>query len=378
MRAQLRGSSSLSGCFRAWNSLQFSLAVCRRSLQISTQSADALDINYTDPTPSSSGASPDARFEVLGSPFSLLSVSLSASQNLYTRKGSLVGLGGKPENVVSTLSMLEPFRRAPLRIPFLYQRISSTSPITALISTKAANTSMTTVHLDGTIDWMLVGRSLLAWTGQTLHITPTMNTKMRLAHWGGSRVTGRGLLALAGRGSISQVVLRDGESYVVHPSNIVAYTVNPTPPLTYRLKSFNLQIPNLGLSRLLPDTGFIRAMRESWTWQTFTRFSSTVRTWARKTIWGDRLFLEFHGPTTILLQTRAARISDVLTSQDVNEFADAQSGVVQPVVTLSQEKPMDAASHEKATVPVTVKAPKMSTASIGSDGKVTFEPVGGV
>lgn len=139
---------------------------------------------------------PDARFEVLGSPFSLLSVSLSASQNLYTRRGSLVGLGGKPENVqpqwlaraisrlkafvqaVSTLSMLEPFRRAPLRIPFLYQRMSSTSPITALISTKAANTSMTTVHLDGTIDWMLVGRSLLAWTGQTLHITPTMNTKM--------------------------------------------------------------------------------------------------------------------------------------------------------------------------------------------------------
>ena len=74
--------------------------------------------------------------------------------------------------------MLEPFRRAFLRIPFLYQRISSTSPITALISTKAANTSMTTVNLDGTMDWMLVGRSLLAWTGQTIYITPTMNINM--------------------------------------------------------------------------------------------------------------------------------------------------------------------------------------------------------
>ncbi|KAK3168046.1 hypothetical protein OEA41_004492 [Lepraria neglecta] len=204
-----------------------------------------------------------------------------------------------------------------------------------------------------------------------------MNTKMSLAYWGGSQVTGRGLLALAGRGSISQVVLRDGESYVVHPSNIVAYTINPNPPLPYRLKSFNFQIPNLGLSRLLPDTRFIRAMRESWTWQTLRRFLFTVRTWARKTIWGDRLFLQFHGPTTILLQTRAARISDVLTSQDVNEVADAQPGVVQPVVTLSQEKPTDAASHEKATMPVTIKAPKMSTASIGSDGKVTFEPIVG-
>lgn len=41
----------------------------------------------------------DARFEVLSSPFSLLSASISASQNLYTRKGTLVGFNGKPENV---------------------------------------------------------------------------------------------------------------------------------------------------------------------------------------------------------------------------------------------------------------------------------------
>lgn len=41
----------------------------------------------------------DARFEVLGGPNSLLSVSLSASQNLYTRRGTLVGVGGKVENV---------------------------------------------------------------------------------------------------------------------------------------------------------------------------------------------------------------------------------------------------------------------------------------
>lgn len=45
----------------------------------------------------------DARFEVLGSPFSLLSASISASQNLYTRKGTLLGFNGKPENVQSFL-----------------------------------------------------------------------------------------------------------------------------------------------------------------------------------------------------------------------------------------------------------------------------------
>lgn len=41
----------------------------------------------------------DARFEVLGAPFSLLSVHLSPSQNLYTRRGTLVALSGKAENV---------------------------------------------------------------------------------------------------------------------------------------------------------------------------------------------------------------------------------------------------------------------------------------
>ena len=48
----------------------------------------------------------DARFEVLSSPFSLLSASISASQNLYTRKGTLVGFNGKPENVGMILSTL--------------------------------------------------------------------------------------------------------------------------------------------------------------------------------------------------------------------------------------------------------------------------------
>lgn len=71
---------------------------------------------------------------------------------------------------ISTLSILEPFRRAVLAIPFLYQKISSTSPVTALIST---NSSLAVVKLDGSMDWKVFGKALLAWTGQTLSITPT-------------------------------------------------------------------------------------------------------------------------------------------------------------------------------------------------------------
>lgn len=38
-----------------------------------------------------------------------------------------------------------------------------------------------------------------------------------LEYMGASEVTGRGLLAIVGRGSVYQVVLKAEESYVIHP-----------------------------------------------------------------------------------------------------------------------------------------------------------------
>lgn len=48
----------------------------------------------------------DARFEVLGTPYSLLSVTLSASQKLYTRRGTLVTVAGKVQNVSKPATIL--------------------------------------------------------------------------------------------------------------------------------------------------------------------------------------------------------------------------------------------------------------------------------
>src|SRR5438128_71701 len=61
----------------------------------------------------------------------------------------------------------------------LTPQISSTTPITALISTKSPITSFAVVHLNGTVDWMVAQRqALLAWTGHTLSVKPTVNRKM--------------------------------------------------------------------------------------------------------------------------------------------------------------------------------------------------------
>ncbi|KAJ9624082.1 Altered inheritance of mitochondria protein 24, mitochondrial [Taxawa tesnikishii (nom. ined.)] len=266
----------------------------RRFVQINaTPSSSQPNFNLNIPDPSASPANgpvPDAQFEVLGSPFSLLSASISASQNLYTRKGTLVGFNGKAENAVSSLSVLEPFRRALFGIPFLYQRVSSTTPFTALISTKSPLTSFTVIHLDGRLDWMVAQRNaLLAWTGHTLSVKPQINTSLSMGHWGNSRITGRGLLCLSGQGQIYQVALKHGEEYVVHPSNVVAYGITSSAPQPYRFKSsvLRFQIPNP--ASLLPDTRFFRTIRETSTWRFVATSFYTIRTWARRSIWGDRV-----------------------------------------------------------------------------------------
>lgn len=53
------------------------------------------------------------------------------------------------------------------------------------------------------------------------------NVSKSLAHWGASQITGRGLLALVGRGSITQIELEAGESYVVHPRCVILNSAFP-------------------------------------------------------------------------------------------------------------------------------------------------------
>lgn len=326
---------------------------------------------------------PDATFEVLGSPYSLLSVTLSPSQDLHTRRGSLLGFSGTPDNTISSLRILSPLRRALVGIPFLYQKITSTTPINALIATKSPLTSFAILQLDGTTDWKLAQRkALLAWTGSTLSVTPSINARLSVAYWGSSDITGRGLLALAGQGQIFSVELAEGESYVAHPSSILAYsTSSPSPlPTPYRFKSanFSFQIPTQ-LGNFFPSSKFVQNMKTTKTYRFFSNITVRIRTWSRRTIWGDRLFLNFQGPTTILLQSRAARVSDVLTARDVNEIADTPAGVVQQAIAQSTASISDGprTGVEGATTSAQQaparNQPKISVASISRDGKVTFE-----
>ncbi|KUI56392.1 Altered inheritance of mitochondria protein 24, mitochondrial [Cytospora mali] len=326
----------------------------------------------------------DARFEVLGSPYSLLSVTLSASQRLYTRRGTLVTLAGKAQNTQSTLRLLSPVSHALLGMPFLYQRISSTTPVTALIATKSPNTTFSVLHLDGTTDWQIAQRNaLLAWTGHTLTITPRIQRGLAPAHWGNHHVTGRGLVALAAPGQIYQVTLGEGEELVVHPSHVVAYSVNRNAPAPFRFKSssWTLQVPSVPES-LVPQgfRKFWKDMKATSTYGFLAGAFSSLRTTARRSIFGDRLFLQFKGPTTLLMSSRGVRVSDVLTSEQVNEIADVEAGTVPKAIEgaakpKKQEEVAETAAGSVAPEPASAaeKPTAIHMATVGKDGKVRFE-----
>jgi uncharacterized protein (AIM24 family) len=317
----------------------------------------------------------------------------------------LVGLSSSsPDDTISTLRLLTPFRRAISGIPFLYQRITSTTPISALISTPSTHTTFSILHLDGTTDWRIAQRkALVAWAGNSLTITPTLPTSLSATDFGNSTATGRGLLALSGSGQIYALTLGANESYIAHPSSVLAYALSSTSnaPQPFRFKSSTLkfQIP-LSLGNWFTTPAFIRALQESTTYKTLHNLLRRVRTWSRRTIWGDRLFLRFQGPTTILIQSRAARLRDVLTSDQVNEIADAPAGTVAEAVRDVHDKrdaeverkrmgvhgatpsadpkvpvppPAPTASDAAAAAEQGQGQPKLEVKSVSEDGKVTFQ-----
>jgi len=80
------------------------------------------------------------------------------------------------------------------------------------------------------------------------------------------------------------------------------------------------------------------------------------------------LFLHFEGPSTILLQSRASRISDVLSLKEVNEIAEAPPGAVQDAIKPSEGK--EKKGQEPATAPETSTSSQVKYAKVGSDGKI--------
>lgn len=163
------------------------------------------------------------------------------------------------------------------------------------------------------------------------------------------------------------------------------------PPLPYRFKSTSLRFQIPSLTGLFPNVKFFEEMRKTQAFKTLAQFLFTLRTWTRRTIWGDRvsvfalstsfqiidniaaqLFLQFRGPSTILIQSRAGRLSHSLTTRDVNEIADTPAGAVQDAITLDMRKESGHGSTTSSAAGSEAHKEKVTYAEVGADGKVKF------
>jgi len=106
-----------------------------------------------------------------------------------------------------------------------------------------------------------------------------------------------------------------------------------------------------------------------------------------------QLFLQFDGPATILVQTRAPRVRDVLSDREVNEIADAPAGVTRDAVKALEERSQatknefkkvaeeavsqapGAPSRSVEQLTNEIKGTRQSIATV-RDGKVVFEKPG--
>ncbi|KAK9414701.1 putative Acyl-CoA dehydrogenase [Seiridium unicorne] len=150
-----------------------------------------------------------------------------------------------------------------------------------------------------------------------------------------------------------------------HPQCDTTDTISATAcPLGFKSSGIRFQIPSV--TAWFGNIKFLQAMRTTETYKFISRILYSLRTTTRRTIWGDRLFLQFRGPTTILMSSRGSRISDVLTKEEVNEIADAPAGAVPEAVDLATKPSLEAPTKvDEPTVRVRV-------ASIGQDGKAHF------
>lgn len=94
-----------------------------------------------------------------------------------------------------------------------------------------------------------------------------------------------------------------------------------------------------------------------------------------------QLFLQFEGPVTVLVQSRASRVRDVLSNRQVNEIADGPAGVAHDAIDrleyrrVAEESVSEAPVLPSRTVEELnedIKGVAQTIATI-RDGKVEFE-----
>ncbi|ODV63856.1 Aim24p ASCRUDRAFT_23859, partial [Ascoidea rubescens DSM 1968] len=330
-------------------------------------------------------------YQTIGAPPSLVSINVPPSVPIYLKKGSLLALYSKNvdnkniKNIISNsitgeIQIISPIRRFLLGgFPSIYQKLISTDPFTALISSninsklkKKYQTSFRIIQLNGTKDWaifpknslqlyygsslviknLLLPRKISKKLSLLLNIPKSSKTGLfKFLKSGYTFVTGRGYIGLTGLGEIYNFELKENEEVLVFKDNLLALTINGPRDLR-----------NLIKKEIIRDNQYITLLRLLRTNKIslnlilnyfkikfkllkfyFKKYSSIFYLSTYNIVGGNGGYIKIIGPTNILLQTNTGK------ELPISSFAkNLKNGI--------DKKPEDYLSY------VTIK-----------DGKVVFE-----
>lgn len=177
-------------------------------------------------------------FNVVGNPGTLLDIKLPASAvlNLRTsRKTSIVGMNGEVEDLTKDIAMI----RSNLK-PIVYQRILNSSPVSLLVSSQLHQQSFIVLDLKQQDQWNINETNLVAWYES--NILPRFSDRL-LDSFNTIEASGQGIVTLSGQGNIFKVEVKEGESMLVNPKNLVLYNTREISLQKLETKYVNLKIP---------------------------------------------------------------------------------------------------------------------------------------
>lgn len=343
-----------------------SAPLLRRALHIVQAPTHPSLASITDNIPLIENATSESQqpvFNVLGTPGSILQVSLPPSTPLYAKRKSLLSISTPASTngsadaaeepaeskIFSTLQFLSLFN--------VYQRLTSTVPISLTLSAPTApGASIVVVELNGTVDWWVNGRyrHILAFAS-----TPA-STLTVAGHGAKSRVTGRGIIALSARSlNIFRVGLAPGESFLVRRAALLGYSIDD--PFRTRVTYDDTISTAATEATAVVDAPPVSKVREIFN-GLWARTKAAV-SWLNR----NNEFVKVHGPATLLVDSAAGAPTASSSPISIKLGGSIEREVAKAIV-----------AEQSGGAPgkvVKKDDPKhyLKYANIGTDGKATFE-----
>lgn len=172
------------------------------------------------------------QFNPIGSPSTLLNVTLPASSSLNIRSGSTVALDGSLLSLSSTDKLLHGTS---------YQQLRSNSPVSLIINGNSENYSIIDIK-DKEEKWVILhDQNLISWTGFSLELSPIKV----LLKYRTFESKGKGTLVVDGDSQLFDIELKVNEEISLNPNAFVATSISSDKIRLEVLKRSAYKLPNL-------------------------------------------------------------------------------------------------------------------------------------